>query len=111
MILELARGDSASAAQRVDRAARDDRGQPRLDRPARLVGVADPVQGQQRLLDDVLDLLVRAAAAARDGAGERQDRLQEGAVGVRIPLLRGGEQFAPAFVVRGAAGVGQSFLL
>ena len=56
--MDLARTDAAAPAAGVDRAAGHDGSEPRPDRPSRLIGVADSVDRQQRVLDNILDLLL-----------------------------------------------------
>ena len=53
------------------------------------------MQGQQRVLDDVLDQCLVAETPARDRPGIRQDRLQEGAIGFAVADLCSGEQCFP----------------
>jgi hypothetical protein len=95
LVEQLAGADPAAPPRYVDRPPPDDRGQPRLDRPARLVSVAYPVQRQQRVLDCILDLLIGAEMAPGDRPSEGQDRVEEGAIGLCVAGLRGGEQRAP----------------
>jgi len=58
--------------------------------------VADPVEGEERVLDRVLDRVGRREMIARDASGERQDRLEESAIGRRVAALGRREQRLPA---------------
>jgi hypothetical protein len=65
------------------------------------------VERQQRVLHRILDLLVRAQVTPGDRPRERQDRLEESAIGLGVTALRGGEQRAP-FGLAGIAVRGRS---
>jgi hypothetical protein len=68
------------------------------------------VDGQQHVLDDVVDGILGPAAPARERPDERNDRLQEQAIGAGVAALAGGEKLAPAFVARDAAIADPPFL-
>jgi hypothetical protein len=68
------------------------------------------VDGQQHVLDDVVDGILGPAAPPGERANERDDRLQEQAVGAGVAALAGGEKLAPAFVARDAAIADPPFL-
>ena len=56
LVHDLDATDADAAAQRIDTPARDDRRQPRPERPGRVVGMTHAVHGQQHVLGDVLDI-------------------------------------------------------
>jgi hypothetical protein len=61
--------------------------------------VAYPVDGQQRVLHHVIGQIVRSAGTACERAGERQDRMKEGAIGGIVAALRRRQQLAPIFAL------------
>ncbi len=65
LIMHFARLQPAAPTHCVDRPAGDDRRQPRLNRPHRFIGVPHTVNGQERILEDVLNEVIRTAPLAR----------------------------------------------
>ncbi len=95
LVGDLDPAGAGPAAERVDRAAIDDGGQPGTDRQLRAVGVTDAVQGEQGVLDRILDRLGRIEAPPRDRPRERQDGSEKLGICGPIALLRRREQAFP----------------
>jgi len=91
----LGRCPPAAAAQPVDDPSSGDRQQPRPERPARIVGVANGVDGEEHVLHDVLDLPDQHGMPRRQGTEIRGDVLEQPPVGDLIAGLRARHQLGP----------------
>ena len=76
------------AAQSIDNAAIGDCDQPRAERPFRVVGVADHVNGQQNVLHGVFYVAWLLKASRCQRTKIRGHVLQESPIGLTITVLR-----------------------
>lgn len=104
--LHLAPAAAAVAAQPVHRAAFRDGSQPGTEGAGGVVGGADLVQRQQRVLHGVLGLGGVLDPAPADRADQRQALAQQRVIGARIAPLRRRHQRRPAQIAYVAAFLG-----
>ncbi len=87
----------------IDGAALRDGAEPSLEAAAGVVGVARAVQGQQNVLNDVLDTVRPDAGSANDAPHEGDAGLEQSLVGGPVPRLRGRHQGRPPLIGRSVA--------